>query len=284
VTRFVAEVSGNHARDLDRARAFIDTAAAIGCDAVKFQLFRIDRLFAPEILARSAAHRARQDWELPPAFLPDLAKHCRARDIAFACTPFDLEAVAALEPFVAFYKISSYELTWDALLAACAATGRPVVLATGMATLEECAHAVAVLRAHGCAAPTLLHCVSRYPAPPQSANLAAIARLREAFGCPAGWSDHSVSPGVIQRAVHRWGAALVEFHLDLDGTGAEFAAGHCWLPEAIGRVIREIREGLSADGDGVKQPTPEEQPERPWRADPGDGLRPCRAARTSYAP
>lgn len=279
---FIAEISSNHHRDLDRCLRFIDTAAAAGCSGVKFQLFRVKDLFAPEILARSEKHRCREAWELPLDFLPAMANRCRERGVSFSCTPFYLEAVAELLPYVDFYKIASYELLWDELLVACAATRKPVVLSTGMADLDEVARAVAVLRQAGCRELTLLHCVSGYPAPAAECNLAVIETLRREFGCSVGWSDHSADPAVIQRAVHRWSAAVVEFHLDLDGEGEEFAAGHCWLPAAIGEVIAQVRRGIGADGNGVKLPTPAELADRVWRADPADGLRPLMAERAAW--
>src|ERR1700740_1948031 len=95
---FIAEASSNHGRDLDRALAFVDAAADCGCDAVKFQLFKIDRMFAPEILSRSAKHRERRNWELPLAHLKPLAERCRDRNIRFSCTPFYIEAVDELAP------------------------------------------------------------------------------------------------------------------------------------------------------------------------------------------
>lgn len=280
---FCAEVSSNHARDLGRARAFIDAAAAIGCNSVKFQLFRIDEMFAPEILSRSEKHRARKEWELPVSFLPELAAHCATRGIAFSCTPFYLEAVAELLPYVAYYKIASYELMWDALLAACAATGKPVVLSTGMAELAEITHAVDVMRRAGGRDLTLLHTVSAYPTPPGEANLASIDMIRRLTGLAVGWSDHTVNPGIIHRAIHRWGAEFVEFHLDLDASGAEYAAGHCWLPGEIAPVIAAVRAGEAADGDGLKTASPAELPDRDWRADPADGLRPLRHVRAQWA-
>ena len=281
---FIAEASSNHGRELNRALGFVDAAAEAGCDAVKFQLFRIDRLFAPEILARSEKHRARREWELPLEHLAPLAEHCSARGIAFSCTPFYVEAVEVLRPYVAFYKIASYELLVADLLRACAATGKPVVLSTGMAQMAEIQDAVAVLRQAGATDITLLHCVSAYPAPASEANLSAIAALREATGCKAGWSDHTRRPAVIERAVHRWGAEAVEFHLDLDGKGAEYANGHCWLPQEIAPVIARIRESLSADGDGFKEPQPSEREDRDWRADPADGMRPLRHLRAGWEP
>jgi len=279
---FVAEVSSNHHQELERCFRFIDAAARIGCDAVKFQLFRIEELFAPQILSKSQDHRRRKRWELPVAFLPKLAERCEALRIRFACTPFYLEAVEELEPYVEFYKIASYELLWTDLLVACARTGKPVVLSTGMAALDEVGQAVNTLRAAGCRELTLLHCVSGYPALPPECNLAAIETLKKSFSLPVGWSDHSVSPAVIHRAVHRWGADMVEFHLDLDGRGEEYSSGHCWLPGPMGDLIRDIRSGFQADGSGVKEPAPSEQPDRDWRADPEDGLRPLKKMRDTF--
>jgi sialic acid synthase SpsE len=276
---FIAEASSNHDRDLGRALAFVDAAAQAGCDAVKFQLFKIDRMFAPEILARSEKHRARRQWELPPTHLAPLAERCLARGIQFSCTPFYLEAVEELRPFVAFYKIASYELLVTPLLEACARTGKPVVLSTGMATMEEIAAAANTLKRAGASDVTLLHCVSAYPTPAEEANLSAIAAIRDATGCKVGWSDHTRRPAVIERAVHRWGATVVEFHLDLEGEGAEYAAGHCWLPQEIAPVIARIRESQVADGTGFKGPQPSELSDREWRADPADGMRPLRPVR-----
>jgi sialic acid synthase SpsE len=281
---FIAEASSNHAQDLDRALAFVDAAADARADAVKFQLFKIDRMFAPEILAQSAKHRARKDWELPVTHLKPISERCRARGIQFSCTPFYVQAVEELRPFVNFYKVASYELLVTPLLEACARTGKPVVLSTGMATLDEIRMAAAVLRGAGAADVTLLHCVSAYPTPVNEANLSAIETLREATGMEVGWSDHTRRPAVIERAVHRWDAAAVEFHLDLDGYGAEYAAGHCWLPEEIAPVISRIRESLAADGTGFKGPQPSERDDRDWRADPADGMRPLKSVRTSWKP
>lgn len=279
---FIAEASSNHGRDLTRAKAFVDAAADAGCDAVKFQLFKIDRMFAPEILAQSSKHRARKEWELPLSHLGPLAEHCSARKIQFSCTPFYREAVAELAPFVDFYKVASYELLVGDLLKACAATGKPVVLSTGMATMDEIVAAARTLQRGGAKDVTLLHCVSAYPTPAAEANLSAIAVIRDATGIPTGWSDHTRRPAVIERAVHRWGARTVEFHLDLDGKGAEYAAGHCWLPHEIAPVIARIRESLIADGSGFKGPQPSELSDRDWRADPEDGMRPLRHIRANY--
>ncbi len=288
--KFIAEVSSNHQCDLERALRFVDRAAEIGCDGVKFQLFRIDELFAPEILRQSATHRARKRWELPERFLAPIARRCHERGVAFGCTPFYLDAVGALSPFVDFLKIASYELLWDDLLAACARTGLPLVLSTGMATLDEVAHAAAVIERAGGRDLTLLHCISGYPAPAAEANLAAIDRLAaldagfDGLSIRGGWSDHTVDPGVILRAAHAHPTAMVEFHLDLEGEGDEFESGHCWLPYDIQETIAQVQTGFRAEGHGRKAPSHIESEERSWRADPSDGLRPLRPLRREWSP
>jgi N-acetylneuraminate synthase len=287
--RFVAEVSSNHTRSLERALAFVDAAAEVGFDAVKFQLFRVRELFAPEVLAASAAHRAREAWELPEAFVPALAERARARGVSFGCTPFHLGAVEVLRGSVDFLKVASYELLWDDLLVACAKTRMPLVLSTGMATAEEVSHACEVVVDAGCSELVLLHCVSAYPTPPGITNLRAIETLRAlapsrpGLAVRTGWSDHSADPAVVMRAIHRFGAEMIEMHFDLDGYGPEFAPGHCWLPSRAAELIRMARVGLACDGDGRKAPSPDEWEERAWRADPSDGLRPLLAMRRGRA-
>jgi sialic acid synthase SpsE len=284
MVKFIAEVSSNHAQDLDRSIAFVDAAAEAGFDAVKFQLFRVAQLFAPEILAKSPQHRKRVAWELPLEHLAPLAQRCQEKGIQFSCTPFYLEAVKELEPFVAFYKVASYELLWTDLLKACAATRKPVIISTGMAIMPEIKAAVAALENAGATDVTVLHCVSAYPSPPEQSNLSAIDTIRRATGAKTGWSDHSRSPAVIERAVHHWNAQTIELHLDLDGTGEEYHTGHCWLPQEIAPVIARIRLGLTADGKGFKEPVPAELSDREWRADPADGLRPFKHVRESWTP
>ncbi len=280
---FISEVSSNHARDLQRCVEFIETSAKVGCDAVKFQLFKVDELFAPEILAKSEEHRNREAWELPTDFLPDLKKACDEHAIQFSCTPFYLDAVDELAPFVDFFKVASYELLWLDLIKACAQTGLPLVLSTGMANMSEIMLAVGAFQAAGGKDLTLLHCISGYPAPAEECNLAAIQAIADETGQKVGWSDHSRQPAVLHRAIHRYGAQMIEFHLDLDENGAEYKTGHCWLPQEIAPVIKDVRLAFSADGDGVKQAVPAEEPDRAWRADPSDGLRPTRPVREEWA-
>lgn len=280
--KFIAEVSSNHNRDIERCFNFIETAAAVGCDAVKFQLFKIDQLFAPEILSKSKIHRDRKQWELPIEFLPELKKSCEANKIEFSCTPFYLSAVEILAEYASFLKIASYELLWNDLLIECALTGLPIVLSTGMASLEEIDTAVAVLLKHNAKNITLLHCVSAYPTPLKDCNLAVLGEYRTRYGVKVGWSDHSVSKAVLNRAIHHWNADVIEFHLDLDGQGEEYTQGHCWLPEQINNVISDAKDNSLIDGNSVKETAMSEQNDRDWRADPIDGLRPLYNIRKSF--
>ncbi|ACS78632.1 N-acetylneuraminate synthase family protein [Maridesulfovibrio salexigens] len=279
---FIAEVSSNHSCNLERCYEFIDTAARIGCGAVKFQLFKIKELFAPDILAQSAEHCNRKRWELPEDFVPLIADRCREHGILFSCTPFYLDAVDILTPHVDFFKIASYELLWTDLLKKCASSGKPVVLSTGMADMNEIEEAVLTLHEAGCVDLTLLHCVSGYPAPVEQANLAAMQTMKDKFNCKIGWSDHTVSEAVIQRAIHRYDAQMIELHLDLDEAGEEYRFGHCWLPDQVKRMIKSIQNGFAADGDGIKKPVEAELPDREWRADPVDGLRPLKSIRKKW--
>lgn len=273
--RFVAEVSSNHNGDLQRALKFVEVSASCGFSAVKFQLFEVDKLFSPEALSAFPKLSQRQKWQLPREFIPALAERAHLLGLQFSCTPFDLESADFLAPYVDFYKIASYELLWHDLIEVCSNKGVPLVLSSGMANLEEIDSAVNLVRnKYPDTELTLLHAVSSYPAPVQECNLAAISSLRDRFRINVGWSDHTVSPSVILNSVLRHQACMIEMHIDLDGTGFEFESQHCWLPDSAKSVIESVRIALSADGNGLKAPTPAEIPDRNWRADPKDGLRP----------
>jgi N-acetylneuraminate synthase len=291
VTRFIAEIGSNHNGDPARALALVDACAAAGARAVKLQAFRVEDLFDPRLLTAREDLRARRAWELPLELVGVLRARCDALGLELGVTPFGLWAVDALAGQVDFLKVASYELLWHPLIEACARTGRPLILSTGMATLAEVAAAVAVARAAGAEDLRLLHCVSGYPTPRAEANLAAIATLRDAFGLEVGWSDHTVDAGVVRRAVRRWGATDVELHVDLDAGGGHEAGEHNWTPARLAAVTATLGEpdpdddddaAAMADGTGEKVPTPAEAFDVGWRADPADGLRPLRATRATY--
>lgn len=289
MARFIAEIGSNHNRERERCLALVDAAAAAGCEAVKLQVFHVRDLFVAEALARHPELSARRAWEFPLELLDPIRERCDGHGMLLGATPFAPWAVEALVDNIDFFKIASYDLLRHDLISMCAATGKPVVVSTGMATMAEVASAVA---SAGTADLRLLHCVSGYPTPPEQANLAAIATLHERFGVAVGWSDHTNSELVIRRAVTRWHASDVEVHIDLDGGGYE-AGGHSWTPQRLRTLIALLRAtddgharpedaDASLDGDGVKRPMPVELPDVRWRADPADGLRPLRSLRREF--
>ena len=288
---FIAEVSSNHNRDLNRMKDFIHASKDAGCAGVKFQLFKIDKLFSPEILEKSETHRKRKEWELPVEYIPELADLSHSLGLSFSCTPFYLGAVEILKPYVDFYKIASYELLWNDLFEKCGFTGKPIVYSTGMATLDEVENALKGLLNTQTNDITILHCNSAYPTPIKDANLSGINILKEMIDTidnpnkveiKVGYSDHTVSSAVIYRAIHQYNVNFVEFHLDLDGKGEEYQSGHCWLPHQISEVISNVNSGFKADGEKIFGPSKSELPDRDWRANPSDGLRPLLKVRESF--
>ena len=146
--------------------------------------------------------------------------------------------------------------------------------------------AVKISKISGCRDLTLLQCVSHYPASFEDVNLKVLNTYRDRYRCKVGWSDHTVNEKVLLRAKDKWEADFIEFHIDLDGNGEEYSAGHCWLPDKILSVIKSsnskdinAEEAHILDGDGIKNPCLAEQKERNWRADPDDGLRPLKKIR-----
>lgn len=284
-TKFIAEVSSNHNADLERCLRFVDTAADIGCWGIKFQLFKLDQMFTQEALAAKASLlEPRRNWELPVSFLPAIAERCHTRGIKLGCTPFYLDAIQELEPYVDFFKIASYEVLWKDLIQGVMATGKPVIISLGMINVSEfvdLTHNILGGRNKSKGQVSFLHCVSQYPTPASQCNLASINMYRTGLyrHFPVGWSDHSVNPGVIACAIFKYHAPLIEFHLDLDGLGDEYKIGHCWTVDKARAMIEMVRAGEAAIGNWGVFATDENTPERLWRSDPVDGLRPLQALR-----
>ena len=263
----VAEAGVNHNGSPDLALRLVDAAADAGADAVKFQTFSADALASVEApqaaYQRERAAAASQvemlrSLELPPDALRACRDRALERGIHFLSTPFDLASVqllAALE--VPAFKVGSGDLTNLVLLRAVAAHGWPILLSTGMGTLEEVGAAVHDLRAHGDPPLVLLQCTSAYPATIEDANLRAMTTLRAEFDVPTGYSDHTlgITAATVAAAL---GAAVIEKHLTLDRSlpGPDQAAS--LEPTEFTAMVRSIREAHVALGDGVKLPRPDE--------------------------
>lgn len=296
-TFIIAEAGVNHNGRLDLALALVDAAKDAGADAVKFQTFRAEDLALPG--AATAAYQQSatgqtdqlamlRALELSAEQHERIAVHCARVGIEFMSTPFSEEAVDLLVRLgVRRLKISSGEIVNRPLLAKAAATGLPLILSTGMATLEEVEQAVGWVRAgwepqgmHAPCAPAedrdgdgqaslrentpakapclvLLHCTSAYPAPDVALNLRAILTLREATGLPVGYSDHSLGNTAALAAV-ALGACVIEKHLTLDRSlpGPDHRASS--EPAEFTALVRDIRRVEAMLGDGVKAPRPDE--------------------------
>lgn len=261
----IAEVSANHRKDKNTALRMIDIAAESGADAVKFQHYRGEAIAADTEIMDTwhgkpigplAAHYGRSS--MPYEWTTDLAAHAKKKGIMFLSSPFDTEAVDLLESVdVPAYKIASYELTSDSLLRYIASKGKPVILSTGMAYLEEVAHAVRVIQEGGNNDIIVLHCVSMYPLKDFSLlNLKTIPALREALKLPIGFSDHTEPPwSAAAVAAVTLGACVIEKHFTDNATGGSIDDVFSITPPDFKRMIQEIRRAEDAlKGSGIKQP------------------------------
>jgi sialic acid synthase SpsE len=207
----VAEIGNNHEGDVDRAHAMVAAAADAGADAVKFQAIDPHRLVRPQEAARI---EQLEGFRLSPEQFAALAGQARELGIGFACTPFDLEALAWLEPLVDAFKIASGDNDLDALVGACAITGKPVIVSMGMTGIDGARHAAGVVAAQGTEF-AALHCVSAYPTPPEQASLAQIPVLAAALpDATVGYSDHTLGADACVASV-ACGARILEKHFTL---------------------------------------------------------------------
>ncbi len=272
----IAEAGVNHNGEVTLALKLADMAKAVGADAVKFQTFR-----AEDVVTRSAATADYQRTntgatsqfdmikalELDEAAHAQVAAHCARIGIEFFSTPFSESAVDLLVRLgVKRLKIPSGEITNKPLLQYAAATGLPMLMSSGMATLEEVQRAVRWVYEARMAAGRpatdasnlhLLHCTSAYPAPAEALNLLAIQAMAQATGLPVGYSDHSQGVEAALAAV-AMGAALIEKHLTLDNSmpGPDQRASAD--AQEFAAMVRGIRLVEAMRGDGIKQPTPVE--------------------------
>ncbi|MCC7010612.1 MAG: N-acetylneuraminate synthase family protein [Acidobacteria bacterium] len=261
----IAEIGINHGGSLERALALVDAAAAAGAHAVKLQTIVARDLVGPACPAPAHVGAASmvaffERYELDEAAHRSVAARARAHGLAVMSSPFSERAVDLLERVgVDAYKIASGDLTWDQLIARCAATGKPLVMSTGMASLGEVQRALDVAHLAGARDVALLHCVSAYPVPAGSENLRAIETLADACAVPVGLSDHGRDAFSYPLAV-ALGASLYERHLVLEGDDEAADAAVSSTPAALERAIADGRRAWAARGDGRKTCLPAEAP------------------------
>ncbi|GAA3159922.1 MULTISPECIES: N-acetylneuraminate synthase family protein [Streptomyces] len=255
----IGEIGINHNGDLENAFKLIDAAAEAGCDAVKFQK-RTPEICTPrdqwDIERDTPWGRMTYiDYRHRVEFGEDeyrrIDEYCKSKNIDWFASPWDTEAVAFLEKFdVPTHKVASASLTDDELLRALRATGKTVILSTGMSTPAQIRHAVEVLGSENI---VLLHATSTYPAKAEELNLRAINTLRAEFpNVPIGYSGHEIGLQTTVAAV-ALGACMVERHITLDRAmwGSDQAASV--EPQGLTRLVRDIRTIEASLGDGVKK-------------------------------
>jgi len=262
----IAEIGINHNGDLELAKRLIDAAAAAGCDAVKFQKRTVEVVYSPEELARprespfgSTNGDLKRALEFSEKQYREIDKYCRAKGIAWFVSCWDEGAVDFMESFdLPCYKIASASLTDENLLRYHRRMKRPIILSTGMSTLDEIRKSVEILGREDL---VVLHCTSTYPSQPEELNLRVIETLRGEFKCPIGYSGHEVGLQTSVAAVVL-GAVVVERHITLDRAmwGSDQAASV--EPQGFARLVRDIRVVEKALGDGVKMVYESEVPIR----------------------
>jgi N-acetylneuraminate synthase len=254
----IGEVGINHNGDLNIAKKMIDAAVLAGCDAVKFQK-RTPELCVPQhqrnVMRKTPwgtmtylDYRYRVEFEEDEYYAID--RYCKEKEIAWFASCWDIPSVEFMEQFQPVcYKIASAAITDRDLLVAHRKTGRPIILSTGMSTLNEIDLAVDALKE----IPLLIaHCTSSYPCPPDELNLRMIQTLKEKWNCPVGYSGHEVGLQTTFAAV-AIGACFIERHITLDRTmwGSDHAASV--EPWGLMRLVRDIRVIEAGLGDGVKK-------------------------------
>ncbi len=254
----VAEISGNHGGQLERALEIITASRDAGADAIKLQTYTADTLTidhdGPDFLISSGPWSGRRLHELyreahtPWDWHEELFDHCRRLGITCFSTPFDETAVELLEKLGApAYKIASFEAIDLPLIRRVASTGKPLIISTGIADLGEISEAVAVAREAGCRELALLHCVSAYPAPAEEMNLRTIPHLADAFGVVSGLSDHTLGTAVAVTAV-AVGAAVIEKHVTLGRADGGPDSAFSLEPGELADLVRSCRIARAALG------------------------------------
>ena len=295
----VAEVSSNHCQDFTTARMLIEAAAGAGASAIKMQTFTPDEIAInlPILTGYDAAHDAwlarlgvttlhglYSQGGLPRPWHKALQHIAEDVGLHFLSTPFSVDAARFLveEIGVPALKIASGDLTFTPLLEYAASTGLPLLVSTGMATMNEVNQAVfgPLCSVWEEKRLCVLHCTSSYPLDPRQANLQTLLTLHDMLRCEIGYSDHSTDAEILPALAVAFGSVVYEKHLRLDDAHGSPDAGHSLTVAQFARMVKVIRAVPQWLGDGVKQPQESEAHERLWtRRSMEDWLRPTTEAR-----
>lgn len=240
----VSEVNSSHNGNMELAKQMIDASVEIGCDCVKFQSWSVSSLYSKTYYdANPISKRFVQKFSMSPDQLKELADYCKDKGISFSSTPYSEDEVDFLveECHVPYIKIASMELDNPKFLRYIGAKQVPIILSTGMSSMQEVEEAVSILHSSGVEQMAILHCVSIYPTILHSVNLNNILGLREKFGMhPIGFSDHTEGDAAAVAAV-ALGASVIEKHLTLDRSKVGMDNGMATEPSAFTQLVDKCR-------------------------------------------
>lgn len=273
----IAEMSGNHNQSLERAMAIVEAAAKAGTHALKLQTYTADTMTLdldegeffisdPKSLWQgSSLHKLYQQAYTPWEWHRPLFDRARELGLLIFSTPFDETAVDFLESLDApAYKIASFENTDLPLIRKVAATGKPMIISTGMASVAELDETVRTVRGSGCQDLVLLKCTSTYPATPENTNILTIPHMRELFGCQVGLSDHTMGVGVSVGSV-ALGATVIEKHFTLARADGGVDSTFSLEPAELRSLVVETERAWQALGRVSYGPTENEKPSLTFR-------------------
>lgn len=259
--------AGSYEEDLKRSSDLIKSASKAGADAIKFQTFRADTVYAygagkSKYLSDHGINDSINDiferLSMPYEMIPKLSDMCKKENIMFMSTPFSVEDAKQIDPYVKIHKVASYEINHVRLLEFLASTNKPVLISTGASTYTEIDFALNFMRTHGSDLLAVMQCTSKYPCPIEALNLSVIPQMKSKYNLPVGLSDHSIDPLIAPLTAVGLGATIIEKHFTLDRSLSGPDHPFSLIPEELKLMIKSIRSADASKGTGKKEILKEE--------------------------
>jgi len=254
--------SGTYKQDLERAKALIRIASSAGADAIKFQTYRPETVYAvnagkstylTNFGINESINKIFKKFSMPYKMIPILGKYCIEKKIHFMSTPFSVKDAKEIDPYVQIHKVASYEINHIRLLEFLAKTRKPILISTGGSTYREIDYAIKNFKKNKSGPLAILQCTAKYPAPIESMNISVIPKFKKRYKIPVGLSDHSTDPLIAPILAVGMGATIIEKHFTLnkkfEGPDHFFALN----PKQLKKMIKVIRMTEAAKGSGKKE-------------------------------